>query len=329
MLLRILRFTLVFYCCFCVGASAKASVFPTFEGVETEIIKFPYIDKSVDKEIILDSRLFKPNSPAPWNLVVLGSNCSGLEDKFWRLIAPDLLSKGYAVLLADVFNPRGFSRACENQLDYKFIARINDPFVILTGLRTDSRFKKIAWGGHSTGAGTAFTIAYRDARRFLFNKNGQFYDAYFGVAASCETAFNETRLDAPLLLISGAKDDYTPPEPCVQQISKLKSDGQPGELLLIEGVNHEMSTSGWIYLSRLFKFPKGGPLLVVDSYDSEGRFFIFRTEAGEKMSSRQYLAKYGGFMGSKIFGATVGGNWDKYPLVRDRILDFLRTSGFD
>jgi dienelactone hydrolase len=329
MLPKFLRYVLIFSSCFWIGVSAKASSFPKFEGIETEIIKFPYIDKSVNKEIILDSRLLKPNSPAPWNLIVLGSNCSGLEDKFWRLIAPDLLSKGYAVLLADVFNPRGFSRACENQLDYKLISRINDPFVILTGLRSDSRFKKIAWGGHSTGAGTAFNIAYQDARRFLFNKNGNFYDAYFGVAASCEATFKETNLDAPLLLISGTKDDYTLPEPCVQRISMLKSDGQPGEIHLIEGVNHEMSTSGWIYLPKLFKFPKGGPLMVIDSYDQEKNSFNFITDIGEKMNSRQYLTKYGGFMGSKIFGATIGGNWDKYPLVRDRIFDFLRTSGFD
>lgn len=328
MLNNFARCTIVLTAIFWIAIVAKASTFPTFDGIENETVRFPYVDKSVDKEIILNSRLFKPNSPAPWNLVVLNSNCSGLEDKFWRLITPDLLSKGYAVLLVDVFNPRGFSRACENQLGYTLIARLNDPFTLLAGLRSDSRFKKIALGGHSTGAVTAFNIAYREARRFLFNPSSSFYDAHFGVAASCEMAYRDPTLDAPLLLISGAKDDYTLAEPCIQQITRLQAAGQPGEIFLVPGVNHEMSTSGWIYLPKLFKIPPG-PLLFADSFDQDKKAFLLATESGEKMTARQYLAKYGGFMGSKIFGATIGGNWDKYPLVRDRIFDFLRTTGFE
>ena len=70
MLNNFARCTIVLTAIFWIAIVAKASTFPTFDGIENETVRFPYVDKSVDKEIILNSRLFKPNSPAPWNLVV-------------------------------------------------------------------------------------------------------------------------------------------------------------------------------------------------------------------------------------------------------------------
>ena len=52
-------------------------------------------------------------------------------------------------------------------------------------------------------------------------------------------------------------------------------------------------------------------------------------EDGTLRTGRQMQEQYGGFMLNKSFGGTVGGNWDKFPEVRDAILGLLKKAGFE
>lgn len=309
------------------ATTANAASFPVITNVATESVQFTYEDQFDSKKVTLPGLLLKPDHPPPWNLVLLASNCAGLDDRFWTKIGPDLLKRNFAVIFLDAYTPRGFRSACENQFNYKFVQRIADPKAVISQLRTDNRFRKIALGGHSVGAIVSFLAAFKQSSTYVSSDKTADYDAFFAVAPSCEISFRESALGNPLLVIVGEKDDWTLPGPCIEQADRLRKSNQPVDILVVPNANHEMSTYGSRFNSKLMKFPKG-PSLYADRFDKKEKLAIFVLENGEEITVQRYMSRFGGFLGSGMYGAHLGGDWDAYPAVQDRIIKFLTEHGF-
>jgi len=222
-------------------------------------------------------------------------------------MVPELVGRGFAVVLLDSFTPRGFASVCTDITKMWQEARVADAVATLKVLRADPRFdtQRIALGGHSNGAITAFMSAFVDANKML-KIDDLGFAAYFGVGTTCDLTFKNPKLWAPVLLVSGEKDDYTYPEPCIKEIERLKSLGGDVELIIIKGANHEMSTSGWVYNPRVQSLPKGIPHMFMLGRDEQGTMRVELAD-GSIRTGRQMQEQYGGFMMSKSFGGTVGG----------------------
>ena len=141
-------------------------------------------DRKLDRSILLNTRLVAPAIPPPWQTVVLPSNCTGQDDQFWTLMAPVLVERGYAVVLLDSFSPRGFSSVCTNKFQMWQESRVVDAIAVLKALKGDSRIDpaRIALGGHSNGAVTAFMASFTQAAQVV-KADALGYAAYFAVAA--------------------------------------------------------------------------------------------------------------------------------------------------
>jgi dienelactone hydrolase len=326
--MRLLLRRLCVLCLVGVCAPSWAFVTQAFSGYAQEIPAIAGFDRKNQKPIQLNTLLVLPRTAPPWKAVVLPSNCAGLRDEFWQKITPVLLEKGLAVALLDSFTPRGFADVCSNKFQMWQEDRVHDAQAVLAHLQADPRMdaRKIVLGGHSNGALTAFFSAYQEASPALQMTDGSFA-AYFGVGTSCEVSFKSPALRAPLLLISGEKDDYTLPQPCVAEVRRLQAAGSPADIVLIAGANHNMSTGGWIYSSAVQRMPRGIPRMFMQGRQPDGNMLV-ELEDGSRMSSRQMLVKYGGFLLSGTRGATIGGNWDRFPEVSAAIVGLLDRTGF-
>jgi dienelactone hydrolase len=274
--------------------------------------------------------LFIPEKPAPWSSIVLPSNCSGLDDQMWRMWIPTLLKEGIAVVLVDSFNPRGYSTLCPNQFLIPYGTRLQDVHQILDALRQDGRFKKdkIALGGHSTGASTAFQSSFAELQSHLGRDNDQNFNAFIAAAASCEVSFKNPQLSGPLLVIAAEKDDYTNPAPCKKEVERIKSDGGVADFVLISNAYHTFSTSGVFYSARAMRMPKEIPHIYIKKLRYVPRETIAELEDGSEAPFDALIRKHSGFLGSNIFGAHVGGNWDKAPEVGMLTVNFLKANGW-
>lgn len=298
------------------------------QGHPSQALEVATHDVKLGKQIQLNTLLVIPDAPTPWQTVVLPSNCTGQDDHFWSLMVPALASRGYAVVLLDSFTPRGFSSVCTDKFRMWQEARVADAVAVLQALRADPRFDpaRIALGGHSNGAVTAFMAAFVASAKVV-KAEPLGYAAYFSVGAACDLSFKDTRLWAPLLIVSGEKDDYTFPEPCLAEARRLQAAGSDAQIHIVAGANHNMSTTGWVYNTGVMRMPKGIPRMFMRGRD-EGGVMHVELEDGSLSTGRQMQEKYGGFLLSKARGGTVGGQWDKFPEVREAIFKHLERVGF-
>ncbi len=312
----------------CLAVNAWAFPSGDWKGHSTERLDVVVHDAKLGQEIRLNTLLVMPQVPGPWQAIVLPSNCTGQDDQFWTLMSPVLLARGYAVVLLDSFTPRGFADVCTDKFRMWQEARVADAVAVLKKLRADPRFDagRIALGGHSNGAVTAFMAAFVESAQVV-KTEPLGYAAYFSVAAACDLTFKSPRLWAPLLIISGEKDDYTFPEPCQAEAQRLKAAGSDAEIRIIVGANHNMSTTGWVYNGKVMRMPKGIPRMYLRGRDDQGAMHV-ELDDGTLSTGRQMQEQYGGFLLSKARGGTVGGQWDRFPQVSEAILRHLERAGF-
>ena len=322
-------------CVLVMFASLASAIEPsTWRGYETEsmtvIASSP--TPTIPEVVTLRPLLLKPSTPPPWTSIVLPSSSAGLEDQMWPIQARAMVNAGIAVILVDSFNPRGFREVATDQFRVSYGKQLQDVHQVLDALRKDSRFVavKIAIGGHSRGGVMALLSAYVDSADLLGRTGGGF-NAFIATSAACEMTFKSTRLHGPLLLVNGTKDDYTWPEPCIDEVKRLAAAGEPAQIRLIEGAYHAMSTYGVIFSPRVMRTPKGVPRGYYKAlgygYDSmAGTVEI--ADTGDVTTIRALTKEYGGFLGRNLFGAHVGGAQDKAAEAVAATVTHLKTHGW-
>jgi dienelactone hydrolase len=128
------------------------------------------------------------------------------------------VSWGYVTLQVDSFKPRGVTSVCAKEgkeAAEMLVRRVTDAYDAqhyLTGLPfVDS--SRIAVMGWSNGAITTLNA--------LYPKHDDPFKAAVAMYPSCRKSLDS--LNAPLLILIGAKDDWTPAERCVTMMPSGKS----------------------------------------------------------------------------------------------------------
>jgi len=169
--------------------------------------------------LMLAGRLQKPAGDGPFPAVVLLHGCGGVQPKRDHLWAARLVSWGYVTLQVDSFQPRGITSVCTmggKEAAEMLARRVTDAYDAqhyLTGLPfVDS--KRIAIMGWSNGGITTLNALYP-------KRDDQFHVAV-AMYPSCRKSLAD--LNAPLLVLIGAKDDWTPAKSCLAMIPSGKSN---------------------------------------------------------------------------------------------------------
>lgn len=212
---------------------------------ETHWVEFPALQPFNGEPVKLSALLFRPVGPGPFPGVVLLHGCGGFYTSQGNVTASyrhwlDLLaSNGYAALLVDSFNPRGHRSLCEQQQRAILISRerVDDAYAARRWLaeRKDVRADRIALLGWSNGgSGALYSLAPSRRREPGFRAGVAFYPG-------CR-ALSQARTPylpyAPLLVLSGEADDWTPAGPCVDLTKIAASQGANMDIVTYPGAHH-------------------------------------------------------------------------------------------
>ena len=211
---------LCFYLLLCTASCVRRP--PLTEGLlrdNPDVVSFPSSESNLfDSKLILTARLQKPAGTGKFPAVVLLHGCGGMQPKRDHRWAERLVSWGFATLQVDSFKPRGISSVCTlggKESADMLARRVTDAYdaqQFLASLPFVDN-KRIAIMGWSNGGSTTLNV--------LYQKRDDPFHAAIAMYPSCRKSLAD--LNAPLLILIGEKDDWTPTERCVSMIPSGKS----------------------------------------------------------------------------------------------------------
>jgi dienelactone hydrolase len=205
--------------------------------------------------------LSRPEGAGPFPAVVIMHDCSGLGPRSsgapgrW---AKELVGRGYVVLMPDSFTTRGHpdgvcTDASRSRDDVSPARRIRDAYAALAYLRTLPYVDGVHVGlmGGSHGGSTTLTsmIAPEGDSDLLAKERRAGFAAavalYPGCVASRRTWSNPGVYQpvAPLLILIGDKDDWTPAEPCRRLTEAARQAGYPVTIKIYPGAYHSFDSN--------------------------------------------------------------------------------------
>ena len=216
-----------------------------------EKVQFPSLDRWQGTErLVLDGYLYKPADQGRFVALVMFHGCAGALGKNgaitqrFRDTAKLLNGMGYGVLLVDSFNPRGERQICtvtpkarsiqeeQRWLDaYGAIEYLNTRADVVTG--------KIGAIGFSHG-GTA-AVQVMNAELPVRQQGAPGFAAAIAMYPGCASTL-AARPDyvayAPLLILAGELDDWTPSRYCQKLAERSKERGQPVDIEIYPEAYH-------------------------------------------------------------------------------------------
>jgi dienelactone hydrolase len=225
----------------CAAAPGTSIVTTTSDGAEERI----------------PAQLLKPEGPEPFPAVVIMHDCSGLGPSSsgapgrW---AKELVAHGYVVVMPDSFSTRGFpGGVCTDPSRGPRVAplqRARDAYAALAYLRTLAYVDRGRVGlmGGSHGGSTTL-LAMLPPRGDAPRRPG--FAAAVALYPGCATASGRLIADsrgvysslAPLLILVGELDDWTPAEPCRRLADNAQKAGYPVTIKVYPGALHSFDSS--------------------------------------------------------------------------------------
>lgn len=209
---------------------------------EAEWVEFPALKEFNGEPVLLSALMFRPSGPGPFPAVVMLHGCggmftsSGYPTASYRYWAELMAENGYVALLPDSLNPRGHRSICEQQkrsiLESR--ERVEDAYAARQWLASQSyvaanRIGLMGWS--NGGSGTLYAMrATRPERGFR---------AAVAFYPGCRTLSKTPYAPyAPLVILSGEADDWTPAAPCVEMTKSARQRGAPMEIVTYPGAHH-------------------------------------------------------------------------------------------
>jgi dienelactone hydrolase len=225
-------------------ALALSAAGPAAASYETAWVEFTALEKFNGDPVELSALMYRPPGTGPFPALVLMHGCGGLVTNqgyvtaSYRHWAELLALEGYVALLVDSFGPRGYRSICELQVRpiRQSRERADDIYAAREWLAAQSYVARDRIGviGWSNGAsGTLYGMRESRPRRGI-RAAVAFYPGCRTLARS-KTPY---RPYAPLLILAGEADDWTPAQPCVELVEIARKQGAAMEIVTYPGAHH-------------------------------------------------------------------------------------------
>ena len=179
-----------------------------------------------DKAVVTGMLSLPQQAEGPVPAVVILHGSSGINPGEW-MWAKRMNALGYASFVVDSFSGRNIVETEKDQTRLSMAVDIADAYSALRLLATypaiDSR--RIAVMGFSRGGVAALYSTLEPFRKAVID-DGLRFSAHIAFYPSCGIHYASDHLDgAPVLMLLGGKDDYTPAAPCMDYAEGLKAKG--------------------------------------------------------------------------------------------------------
>ncbi|MDB5802171.1 MAG: Dienelactone hydrolase [Rhodocyclales bacterium] len=222
-------------------------------AVTSEQISIPPANLSSSPEPLV-AHLFKPTGAGPHPAVVMMHGCGGAYDSKGLLGARHkmwgeyLASQGYEALMLDSFSSRGLKEICTVKLSERTLKeseRVGDAYAALAWLRQQSEVdaKRIAVLGWSHGAGVTLDTITRKPKALTSDGFKAAVSFYPGCTVRNNKA-NSFHPYAPLLVLIGESDDWTPAAPCKALTASVAARGEPMSIVTYPDTYHDFDNPG-------------------------------------------------------------------------------------
>jgi dienelactone hydrolase len=204
----------------------------------------------------------RPDGPGPFPAVVILHDCSGLGPGSsgapgrW---SRELVARGYVVLMPDSFTTRGHpggvcTDASPSRREVGPARRRIDAYAALAHARSlpfvDGRRVGVMGGSHGGSTTLAVMAAPESGGESPAQDRRGGFAAAVALYPGCRAALGSWRSDgsgtyravAPLLILIGEKDDWTPAAPCVELARSSRATQHPVDIVVYPGAHHSFDS---------------------------------------------------------------------------------------
>jgi dienelactone hydrolase len=218
-------------------ASVESSVTTSLEDGRSGVVSFKSVtpinasdflsNYATANKVVIKGDLSIPDSglrAVPAVIILHGSSGVNRGERVW---ARRMNAQGYASFVVDSFTGRGIRNTENDQARLSMTADIADAYAALRLLATNPRIdrRKIAVMGFSRG-GVAALYSSLEPFHLIATDGSLRFAAHIAFYPSCGISYDSAHVDgAPVLMLVGGRDNYTPAPPCIAYADKLRSKG--------------------------------------------------------------------------------------------------------
>ncbi len=211
----------------------------TFESPTPKSVRELVTRSAMEHATISGVLSFPPSGAGelPAMIILHGSGGVSGREPLWAQRMNDL---GYAAFIVDSFTGRGIKDTVTDQSQLSMAGDMADGLVALRLLASHPRIdrKRIAVMGFSRGGIAALYTALEPIRRGIIDDDLHFA-AHVPLYPGCNVPYVSAHLDgAPILMLLGGKDDYTPAAPCVAYADALRAKGADVSVVVYPEARH-------------------------------------------------------------------------------------------
>jgi dienelactone hydrolase len=172
--------------------------------------------------------------------MVISHGSGGIQEGREVAWATRLEAQGVATFVVDSFTPRGISSTASDQSQLPTAASVADAFAALKLLATHPAIDppRIGVMGFSKGGQVALYTALEPFRRGAVDGDLRFA-VHIALYASCSIPYHSRAVTrAPIVLLLGGADDYTPASHCRRYADWFREKGADVRMVVYDGAHH-------------------------------------------------------------------------------------------